>query len=558
MKNFKKFYQLISPFWFNYREWFSWILLSFLVALSLGIVWISVQYNTWSRAFYDALTNYFNNVSITSLALSYGVYTALFVMFVISSNWLKKLLIIRWRNKMTIKFESDWLRRSNHYRLSLVEEPDNPDQRIAEDIRLLIEQSFELFLSLLKNTTSLFSFIIILWDLSGTLEFELFDYGMQIKGYLVWIALCYAIFSSVIAHWIGHPLHKLNMDKQKTEADYRAALISVRENTEQIAFYNGERAELRRIHKNFSSIVCNWRKLMSRELKVDSFITSYFRLSLMIPIFAVLPIYMGKQISLGGVMQARSAFGYVLDAFGWFIDYYRKIVVWSATVERLWIFQQSLKDLPERNTPQRQANTIECNDLIAHHPGGKSLFKPVNFSLKSGQWLAVTGASGCGKTTLLRTLSGLWPYNSGQWKLPEGKSFFVPQKPYLPHDKLVRVLTYPENKNQSLKSIHSCLRQVGLSHLCSQLDDTKVWSRILSGGEQQRLSFARILLNQPRLICLDEATSNLDDKTAVLLLQHLRETLPDSIIIAISHQMNVLDIFTTKVNVVSAECRNIS
>ncbi len=553
MQSLKQFYRLSAPYWLHPREWLSWLLLLTLVSLTFGLVWVSVQYNNWSRTFYDALTDYFQHASVSGLALSYAGYTTLFVIFVVSSNWLKKLLTIRWRQKMTLRFQSAWLRQSGHYRMGLNGEPDNPDQRIAEDIRLLIEQSLALFLSLLKNTTRLFSFVFILWQLSDILSITVLGHTLTIHGYLFWVALGYAAVSSAIAHWIGRPLHRLNMDKQKAEADYRAGLLRIRENTEQIALYGGERVELRRMHHHFFTIVDNWQQLMKREFRLDTFTTSYFRLSLMLPIFAVLPLYIAKKISLGGVMQARAAFGYVLDAFGWFIDSYRQIAAWSATVERLWVFEQNVNALPARVRPARQPGELICQDLVARHVKGTPLFKPVSLHLRRGESIAITGASGCGKTTFFRTLSGLWPHSSGRWHLPAGKCLFVPQKPYLACDFLTRVASYPGLANVSDEEIKTRLRQVGLGHLSAQLHQRHPWQRMLSGGEQQRLSFARILINRPDLICLDESTSHLDDRSALYLMTLIRDELPESILLVISHQQSVAQLFTRQFELKSHE-----
>lgn len=544
MQSLKQFYQLIAPYWLHPRAGFLWLLLLTLTGLTLGMVWISVQFNNWSREFYDAMSDYFQHASVSGLVLSYAGLTVLFVLFVISANWLKKLLIIRWRQKMTLRFQSGWLKGHRHYHLSVNTGPDNPDQRIAEDIQLLIEQSLGLFLSLLKNSTRLFSFIFILWQLSDTVSFTVSGLTFTLHGYLVWVALAYATLSSLLAHLIGRPLHQLNMDKQKAEANYRAGLLRIRENSEQIAFYRGERVELRRSHQRFMAVVRNWQQLMSREFKLESFTTTYFRLSLMIPLFAVLPLYIAKKISLGGVMQARSAFGYVLDAFGWFIDSYRQIVVWSATVERLWIFEQHLRDIPGKGKDSHQPPNFICRNLVACHANGTPLFNPVNLSLQDGDAVAITGASGSGKTTFLRTLSGLWPYSTGSWNLPVGKKLFVPQKPYLPYDTLLHVLAYPGLANVAEEQVRTCVTQVGLAHLCSQLHERKLWSHILSGGEQQRLSFARILLNKPRFICLDESTSHLDEESALYLIKLIQNELPDSILLVISHQLSVVKLFT--------------
>lgn len=543
MQTLKRFYQLIAPFWFTRRAAFSWLLLLIIITLKLSVVWVSVLYNNWSKDFFDALADYFQNASILSLAVRYGSYTALFVLVIVCNNWLKKKLIIHCRIEMTQKFERAWLNHSGHYRLSLRGEPDNPDQRIAEDIRLLIEQSLELLLSLLQNIAYFFSFIVILWRLSGVQTFNIGGHSVTIYGYLVWIALGYAIVSSIIAHVLGHRLHGLNMEKQRAEADYRATLLRVRENSEQIALYQGEAAERTRMQQRFQSIVANWRSLMSQEFRLESFITSYFRIGLMIPVFAVLPVYLTHQITLGAIMQARTAFGYVLDAFGWFVDSYRQLVAWSATVERLWTFQHSLSQLPALHRPSRQGDDLRISALSVRHPDGTPLFAPLSAHLKKGEWGVLTAASGSGKTTLLRALAGFRPDMQGECRLPAGKTLFLPQKPYLPEDTLRRALCYPQSDAPETESLRLALQQVGLTSLLDRLDETTHWGRELSGGEQQRLSLARALLLRPALLCMDEATSQLDDDAAIQLLTRLRETLPQAIVLAVSHQPAVSALF---------------
>lgn len=536
----KRFFLLIRPYWNHPREWYSWLLLAGTVGATLGIVWVSVQYTNWSRAFYDALAEYFQHASPWQLGYQYAGYTLLFVLLVVSSNWCRKALIIHWRQKMTLRYETEWLRRHTHYHLGRANGPDNPDQRIAEDIRLLIEQSLELFLSLLKNVTGLFSFIFILWQLSGEQRFTFMGMDIVLHGYLVWIALIYAFISSFLAHRIGRPLHDLNGEKQRAEADYRASLLRIREHSEQVAIYHGERAELRRAHGFFSEIVSNWRRLMLREFKLESFITSYFRLSLMLPLFAVLPLYISRQITLGTIMQVRGAFSYVLDAFGWFIDSYRQLAAWSATVDRLWRFQQSMRNLPTAVNYARDGSLFFFQHFSPCNPTGAPLFNPVNQCLSPGNWLMISGASGIGKSSMQRGLAGLQKEITGTWQLPRGRQLFIPQKAYLPEDTLASVLSYPRVIAFSTPQLKQALQDVGLPYLIPALAEKKNWGDILSGGEQQRLSLARALLNQPALLCLDEATSNLDEESAGELLQVIKRALPEAIVIVISHQHTLL------------------
>ncbi|MFP1722986.1 ABC transporter ATP-binding protein/permease [Lonsdalea quercina] len=550
MQTLKRFYQLVAPLWLSAQAIVLWLLLLVVVALTLSVVGISVLYNNWSKDFYDALADFFQHASVADLIWRYLGYTALFVLVIISGNWLKKALILRWRDMMTQHYETQWLRDHAHYRLQQdpAGTPDNPDQRIAEDIRLLCEQSLELLLSLLKNVVGLLSFIAILWGISGVQTFTIGGHTVTIHGYLVWIALIYALVGSILTHALGFPLHRTNHQMQKVEADYRASLIRVNSHSEQIAFYQGDEIENRRLRDRFRAVLATGYRLMGQEFRLESFTVSYFRFSLIVPVFAVLPLYLAHKVSLGAIMQAKTAFGYVLDAFGWFVDSYRQLARWSATIERLWQLQQRLEALPPATTRTPQGEALQIHQLTVLRPQGRALLAPCSARVKPGEWCSLQGASGIGKTTLLRALAGLWPYTTGRWYLPAGRVLFLPQKPYLPQGTLRQALTYPQTKEFSDAVLQEALIDMHLGHLSTELDADEPWAQRLSGGEQQRLSLIRAILMKPTLLCLDEATSQLDEETAIEVMKRLRRHLPGTIVLSVTHQSVLNPLFETQIH----------
>jgi len=282
---------------------------------------------------------------------------------------------------------------------------------------------------------------------------------------------------------------------------------------------------------------------MLREFKLESFITSYFRLSLMLPLFAVLPPYIERQMTLGAVMQARGAFGYVLDAFRWFIDSYRQLVNWSATVERLWQFHQYVENVPPLLKHPVTHGGFSCVKFSPCNADGELLMTPINQSLAPSDWLMITGASGIGKTSLLRALAGLQRRVHGTCQLPAGRRLFIPQRSYLPRDTLDKLLRYPSLTPVAGERLVHALDCVGLAHLIPMLNVEKAWGTVLSGGEQQRLVLAQAIVNQPAFLCMDEATSHLDERTAKSLLTALRQESPGTTVIAITHQYGLASCF---------------
>ena len=565
MNILKKFSRLARPFWTGAHGRVQWLMLAVLIGFTLCSITISVWIAAWDKRFYDALAA-FDGASMPALIVEYLGYMAMIIGCIVCGDWLQKRLIFRWRTHLTEQFQQNWLEGHKHYRLRLTGEPDNPDQRIAEDIYLLADKSIGLFRSFINNIAKFSAFVAVLWTLSGVQTFNIGGRYITIHGYLVWVALIYSVISTLIAHLVGRKLKNLNIDRQHREADYRAALLRVRDHAEQIAFYNGGEAETGRLKQRYLRIRDNWRRLTNCEFRQETFWATYVRISIFIPILATLPMYLAKTMTFGDMMQTRTSFARVQDSFGWFTDSYRRLIEWAAVVERLSGFQTALEQVEQegrsaaRPAPaltlnnRRQGGILVLQNLTVHTQTGSPLLTDINLEAHAPEWVLLEGRSGIGKSTLLRALAGLWPYYQGSFSL-DGSLLFLPQRPYLPADTLRHTVSYPYTACQDDHLIQTVLEQVGLSSpkgrlhtLMNDLDTSHEWHGILSGGEQQRLSLARALLHKPQILFLDEATNQHDDESALMLMQTLKQHLPDTLVIGISHQSKIQALFDSSLN----------
>lgn len=542
MNSLRTFYRLAAPFWRRGSQWLGWLMLAGIIGMGLLIVQINVLINAWSKTFYDTLGE-FDTGALYALMGRYVLYLSAYVLIVVALDWVRKALVIRWRQALTEQFTHAWLADQAFYRLGLGGEPDNPDQRIAEDVNIVADLSVELVASFIINMAQVGAFMSILWQLSGVQTFSVGGYSVTLSGYLVWIVLLYTLAGTLITHWVGRPLHGLNVDRQHYEADFRASLLRKREHAEQIALYRGEAVERQHLAERFQAIASNWRQLMGRERNLSLFTVSYERVSLIIPVFAALPAFLAKTITLGGLMQIRSAFGAVQGSLSWFIKLYPKLMHWSSAVERLGQFEHAIA----ASRCQAKAPVIgDClcvSGLDVLRPDNGLMLSDVSVQVAQGEWLLIAGRSGIGKSTLLRTLQGLWPYCRGGWQLPPGRSLLLPQKPYLPSLPLRNLLAYPAIDVPTTARLIAVLQQVGLPLLAARLDEQTEWARELSGGEQQRIGLARALLYAPDTLYLDEATNQLDETSAQAMLVLLREALPTCTVIGISHQTALAKLF---------------
>ena len=551
MNTLKHFYQLARLFWRGKGSLKAWLLLAAVIGFALAIVRMSVYITAWNKDFYDALEQ-FNRPLLYALLWQYLGYIAFTVGFVVLGNWLRKILVFRWREQLTEQFTQMWLTRHRAYRLQiqLQGEPDNPDQRIAEDCFLLADKSIDLFKYFIMNAAKLGAFVIVLWQLSGSLKIDIGGKTWMLHGYLVWVALGYTLVCTLATHLIGRKLHPLNIDRQHREADYRANLLRVRDHAEQIAFYRGENTEYLRLRRRFAAVRDNWYALIGRELRLEIFSATYLRVTQFIPIAAALPLYLAHTLTFGGLMQARSAFGNVQDGFGWFMDYYKRIMEWAAVVSRLVDFQAALDDVPtlpetESSTPV-QAAVIQLNQLVVRRN------RPINAQIGAGEYVLLDGKSGAGKTSLLRVLAGLTAPDSGSVRL-SGSVLFLPQKPYLALGSLKNLLSYPSATPLPEDAIRAALAKVGLARLNDELDAVADWQARLSGGEQQRIGIARALLHRPQILAMDEPTAALDDASAEALFALLQQELLHTAVLCATHQAVLRERFARRIELLAEE-----
>ena len=580
----KQFLHLARPFWGGKIQWREWLLLASIIGFTLFSIFMSVKIAAWDKRFYDALAA-FNGKAMPALIVEYCGYMALIIGCIVCGDWLQKRLVFRWRTHLTERFQQNWLGGHKHYRLQLTGEPDNPDQRIADDIYQLADKSIVLFRSFINNIAKFSAFVGVLWGLSGVQHFTLWGHGFTVRGYLVWVALAYSAASTLLAHLVGRRLKDLNIDRQHREADYRAALLRVRDHAEQVAFYQGADAEQGRLQQRYRQIRDNWRRLTNCEFRQETFWAAYVRISIFIPIIVTLPMYLAKTLTFGDMMQTRTSFARVQDSFGWFTDSYRRLVEWAAVVERLGGFQAALDRVqrqPENacshsqavpspapaqereqradgikgslKSPMQPENrpVLMLNQTTVHTPAGGMMLQAVSLEASAPEWLLLEGRSGIGKSTLLRVLAGLWPYHGGHFDI-NGSFLFIPQRPYLPHGSLRDTISYPHPCRLADDTLRDILQHVGLGSLKNRLDEAAEWHSRLSGGEQQRLSLARALAARPQILFLDEATNQLDDESALALMRMLKTELPDTLVVGISHQSGVKVLFDRRITLQRAK-----
>jgi putative ATP-binding cassette transporter len=559
----KDAWQLARPYFVTSEErWSARGLLVAIIAMNLTVVGLTVVLSFWRREFYNALQEkdlaafleliFYYRQTPSGLMPGFCEVAVVFIVLAVYGVYLNQLLQIRWRRWLTRQFLTEWLADRAYYNISLTGDraavgTDNPDQRIAEDLRDFCQMSLSLSLDLLSNIVSLCSFVTILWGLSGAIE----AFGIPIPGYMVWVALAYAVVGTVLTHLVGRPLSILNFRQQRVEADFRYALVRVRENVESIALYRGEQEEGVTLRDRFAGVIENWYQIMRRTKLLNSLVNGYSQIAIIFPIVVAAPRYFAGSMQLGGLMQTVGAFGQVQSSMSWFVDSYASLAQWRAIVERLSTFHRAIVKARAENhggfvNVQAPPELVRLRDVTMSLPDGTKLLDHADVTFTAGQSVVITGRTGSGKSTLFRVLAGIWPYGKGEVELPPN-SFFLPQRPYIPLGTLRHVITYPNAMDAfSNQEITQALIDAGLPQLCQRIEHDDNWPMRLSGGEQQRIALARALLAKPDWIFLDEATASLDPDAEEDMYHILKQRLPNATLVSIAHRPSVAAFHRTK------------
>mgnify|MGYP000877999049 CR=1 FL=1 len=521
-----------------------------LYALVLGLgfvgVWVSIRLIAWNKAFYDALENLDAAEALRQVGLFFAL-TALSASAWLAADWLRKRLYIRWRARLTARALDLWVGNRAYWLLRPgfgAVPVENPDQRVAEDCKLFVERFLEFTLDLISEIVSLVSFVAILWSLSSfALSFAAFGFDITVPRYMFWLAPVYVLLASLITHGLGRPLKRQYFDREKVEADFRHALVGLRDRADTVAQAGGEEAERRTLDNRFAAIAGNWRRIMRAELVHGLFSRPYSQTVLRVPTFFALPAYFAGAVTLGGLMQLASAFSNVTTTLSWFIFEYRKLAEFVAVCERLdGLMLAARSPAPLQAAPRdirrgvSERGLLRTQGLRLATPDGRWLDPVPDLSLRPGRSLLITGPSGHGKTTLLAAIAGLWPWGQGQVDRPAGRFLFLPSGAPVMGEGLTGAACHPlDPAAQDPARVAAVLTRLGLGHrLLSDGPDAALAG--LSMGERQRLGLARAVLNRPDWLLMDEATSALDPASEADLLAWLRAELPETTLILVAHR----------------------
>ncbi len=553
----RRFWQSARGYWGAGGDRFAWIVCIGLLVL-IGIN-VAFQYgiNVWNRGLFDAIEQRHAS-DVYYLASLFPPLVAGSVGLVTVQVYVRMLIQRRWRSWLTKSLIGRWLANGRYYQLNLIDgDHKNPEARISEDMRIATESPVDFTAGVISAFVSASTFIVVLWTIGGALTLPIGDSVITIPGFLVVAAVIYAVITSSSIAVIGRNFVRVSEDKNQVEAEFRYTLTRVRENGESIALLGGEEEERNDLDKTFANVRQQWRLLANQHMRTTLVSHSSMLIAPVVPVLLCAPKFLAGSMSLGEVMQAASAFTIVQGAFGWLVDNYPRLADWNACARRVASLMTSLDDLERaeqsddigriKRGDTQGTTMLSLSDLSVSLGDGTAVVKETQVEIEPGERVLVAGESGSGKSTLVRAISGLWPWGEGSVNFhPDHRLFMLPQRPYIPSGTLQRAVAYPRPADSwSVEDIKTALEKVGLGQLGEKIEDDAPWDHTLSGGEKQRLAFARLLLHDPNIIVLDEATSALDEKTQDQMMQMLIDELPDATIVSVAHRVE-LEVFHTR------------
>lgn len=561
----KRFWASARGYWGRDGDKLAW-LCSFALLALIGVN-VGFQYgiNVWNRGLFDAIEQR-NAGEVYSLAALFPPLVLGSVLLVTSQVYARMLMQRRWRSWLTKSLIARWLTNGRYYQLNLIEgDHQNPEARISEDMRIATESPIDFAAGVISAFVSASTFIVVLWTIGGALTLPLGDNFITIPGFLVIAAVLYAIVTSSSIALIGRNFVKVSEAKNQVEAEFRYTLTRVRENGESIALLGGEEEERNDLERTFGNVREQWRKLSSQYMRTTLVSHGSMLIAPIVPVLLCAPKFLDGSMSLGQVMQAASAFTIVQGAFGWLVDNYPRLADWNACARRVASLMASLDGLESAEQSETvgrikrgetQGETmLSLNEVSVSLGDGTAVVKETQVEIEPGERVLVAGESGSGKSTLVRAIAGLWPWGDGSVNFrPDMELFMLPQKPYIPSGTLRRAVAYPKAEDSwTVDEVVAALDKVGLGHLSDKMDEEAPWDHTLSGGEKQRLAFARLLLNDPDIIVLDEATSALDEKTQDKIMQMMIDELPHATVLSVAHRVELEAFHSRKITLEKRE-----
>ena len=507
-----------------------------IVFFNLLSVRLDILFSEWYKAMYNALQKMEESIFWIQMIV-FCVLATVHMANVLLTYYLTQRFIIQWRTWLNEQMVEKWTNNQAYYKTQYVyNQLDNPDQRIQQDVQSYVSSSISFATGVISAVVSIVAFTIILWGLAGPMTIA----GITIPHAMVYFVFMYVLVTSVFAFKIGRPLINLNFANERLTANYRYSLIRIKEYAESIAFFRGEKMEKSVLFQQFDRIIQNVWQMVFRTLKLSGFNFVVSQVSVIFPFIIQASRYFSKQIELGDLIQTAQAFGKVQSALSFFRNSYDDFAGYRAVLDRLTGFHTAIEQANQAANIviQPTENAVEFENLTVNKPTGEALIKNLNLHLPQGSSLLIKGPSGSGKTTLLRTIAGLWAYSEGTVRCPQHDVLFLSQKPYLPQGRLIDALFYPQvaPEDVDLAKAAQIMQQVQLGHLAEKLTQENDWTRVLSLGEQQRLSFARVLMHKPLAAFLDEATASMDEGLEDAMYRLLRKELPQTTIISVGHR----------------------